>query len=301
MIKLHLLFFILLAMGAAFTSDLKIALKYIKSLGKSGNGPLEFQNPTDIIADRKGNLYIVDSGNNRIQKISSSHTYLAQFGGYGSGQNRLKEPRGCCMGRGFNIYICDTENQRIVQLDHELKYRAEFQLRDNFKEFKNFRAYDICMASNGDIYISETDEGKIIQFTRFDKIKRVFENFSAGIGGFISPVCLRLINYDIFIGDNNSGSVLKFDLFGNFLFSIGSGIRFTPSCIESFDADKIIIANQRINSLEIFNINGQAIKTIDLKKIIPDLGTCSGIAIYKDKLYVLDSHNNKIHILWLEK
>ena len=42
---------------------------FIQSVGGTGNGPLEFVSPTGI-ASFKGRIYVIDSGNNRVQVLS---------------------------------------------------------------------------------------------------------------------------------------------------------------------------------------------------------------------------------------
>ncbi|MBT3715893.1 MAG: hypothetical protein HN550_08670 [Deltaproteobacteria bacterium] len=40
------------------------------SKGSQGSAPEEFKRPTDINVDAKGNIYVVDFCNNRIQKFA---------------------------------------------------------------------------------------------------------------------------------------------------------------------------------------------------------------------------------------
>src|SRR5690242_11326138 len=42
---------------------------FIKSVGGRGTNPLEFNTPHSIAADLKGNIYVADRGNNRIQVL----------------------------------------------------------------------------------------------------------------------------------------------------------------------------------------------------------------------------------------
>ena len=47
--------------------------------GGHGRGPGQFSDPTGLTVDSKGNIFVVDSGNCRIQELSSSGKYLAQW------------------------------------------------------------------------------------------------------------------------------------------------------------------------------------------------------------------------------
>jgi tripartite motif-containing protein 71 len=47
--------------------------------GEHGSGPGQFSNPTGLAVDSKGNVFVVDSGNCRIQELSSTGKYLAHW------------------------------------------------------------------------------------------------------------------------------------------------------------------------------------------------------------------------------
>jgi DNA-binding beta-propeller fold protein YncE len=49
--------------------------------GASGTGPGQFNKPFGLGLDRKGNVFVVDSGNNRIQEFSPTGQYLTQWKG----------------------------------------------------------------------------------------------------------------------------------------------------------------------------------------------------------------------------
>ena len=43
---------------------------FLVEFGSQGSVPEKFERPTDITVDAKGNIYVVDFGNNRIQKLA---------------------------------------------------------------------------------------------------------------------------------------------------------------------------------------------------------------------------------------
>ena len=49
----------------------------VATIGQNGSGNGQFRSVTDIAIDSSGNIYVVDSSNNRIQKFNSS--YVWQF------------------------------------------------------------------------------------------------------------------------------------------------------------------------------------------------------------------------------
>lgn len=80
----------------------------------AGSGPGQFRGATDLAIDnRNGDIYVVDSGNNRVQRFDRDGRFISQFGGAGRGAGQLDRPFGIAIDRDGYIYIADTGNKRI--------------------------------------------------------------------------------------------------------------------------------------------------------------------------------------------
>ena len=51
----------------------------LETWGGTGSGPGLFNNPTGLVVDGKGNLFIADTGNHRVQELSPTGQYMAQW------------------------------------------------------------------------------------------------------------------------------------------------------------------------------------------------------------------------------
>jgi sugar lactone lactonase YvrE len=84
-------------------------------------GSATFSNPTGICVDSSGNLYVADTGNNTIRKITSSGTSSTLAGSAtqsgstdGTGSAGLfSAPSGICIDSSGNLYVADTGNNTI--------------------------------------------------------------------------------------------------------------------------------------------------------------------------------------------
>jgi uncharacterized repeat protein (TIGR01451 family) len=83
----------------------------------------QFNQPAGVAVDRNGNVYIADTGNNTIRKITSGvvSTVAGSIWSFGSadgvGTNALfHQPEGIAVDSSGNIYVADTLNQAIREI-----------------------------------------------------------------------------------------------------------------------------------------------------------------------------------------
>ena len=82
----------------------------------SGDG--QFNGASDIALDDLGNIYVSDSGNNRIEMFDPSGNFVLAWGTEGSGAGQFDRPRGLALNSGRKrIYIVDSDNSRIEVFD----------------------------------------------------------------------------------------------------------------------------------------------------------------------------------------
>lgn len=78
--------------------------------------------PRDVKTDQKGNIFVLDSGDNCIYKFSESGVLLKKAGRKGQGPGEMDRPAGIAIDSSGNIYLNDPFNRRINIYDDELNY-----------------------------------------------------------------------------------------------------------------------------------------------------------------------------------
>jgi DNA-binding beta-propeller fold protein YncE len=87
------------------------------TVGKRGTGPLEFDRPVDLVADRRGRVLVLDRGNARVQILdAATGQYRGAFGKAGSGPGQFRVARHIALATE-RIYVSDQFNFRVVVFD----------------------------------------------------------------------------------------------------------------------------------------------------------------------------------------
>lgn len=73
-----------------------------------------FSNPTDLAIDnRNGEIYVVDAGNNRVQRFNHDGSFLSEFGAMGQANGKFNSPHSIAIDKDGFIYVSDTNNNRV--------------------------------------------------------------------------------------------------------------------------------------------------------------------------------------------
>ena len=81
--------------------------------GKLGEGDGEFTNPIGIAVDARGNVYVGEAGNPRIQKFDSNGRFLSKFGSRGTGNGRFASIDDLAIDAQGNLYVSDSGGDNI--------------------------------------------------------------------------------------------------------------------------------------------------------------------------------------------
>jgi NHL repeat len=84
--------------------------------GGKGTDNGQFDSPTGIAVDNKGNIFVADTGNGRIEKFSPTGVFLNSVGRQGTGYGQLGAPNGIAIDKANNIYVADAGNHVLEKL-----------------------------------------------------------------------------------------------------------------------------------------------------------------------------------------
>ena len=93
---------------------------FAETIGSFGITTGSFDRPVDVARDERGNYYVLDAGNNRVQKFDSFGNFIASWGSRGTREGQFDRPSAIAVGRRDPsnlatevLYLVDTGNNRI--------------------------------------------------------------------------------------------------------------------------------------------------------------------------------------------
>jgi tripartite motif-containing protein 71 len=78
----------------------------------------QFHYPEGIGVDsRQGNVYVADTGNNRVQMFDDYCKFITEWGSPGTANGQFNSPEGITVDKLGHIYVVDRGNDRIEKFD----------------------------------------------------------------------------------------------------------------------------------------------------------------------------------------
>ncbi|MFQ5663304.1 MAG: 6-bladed beta-propeller [Terriglobia bacterium] len=95
---------------AVFNTQTFAFERYVGSPSTPGVGePGRFAAPTNVAVDPKGNLYVTDTWNHRVQIFNRRGRFLRAFGSHGTRPGNFVRPKGIALDSEGHIYVADAE------------------------------------------------------------------------------------------------------------------------------------------------------------------------------------------------
>jgi tripartite motif-containing protein 71 len=131
--------------------------------GSAGNGPGDFDRPSALAIAPGGDVYVADTGNDRVLELSPTGDVLNVWGSKGTADGRFKAPVGVAADAAGDVYVLDSENNRVQEFDSSGGFVAKWGVRgDGAGEFSEPAAIAVDCA--GDVYVADTNNNRVERF-----------------------------------------------------------------------------------------------------------------------------------------
>src|SRR5919108_4316440 len=143
---------------------------FVREIGKFGDNPGEFNLPTTIEQDSKGNFFVNERGNERIQKFDSNWKPILTWGSKGSSDNQFCHMEHIALDKHDNVFVTDPQSDPGCSMKPRvLKFNSNGEFITKFGTYGNqlgeFRDPEhLAIDNDGNVYVSDRKNNDIQVF-----------------------------------------------------------------------------------------------------------------------------------------
>lgn len=278
--------------------------RLLKVFGKQGQAQGEFNYPSGIAIDSKGNIYVADTDNNRIQVFNPEGEFIRQWGEAGDGNGQFSSLWTIAIDGNDNIIVSDTNNHRVQVFDLEGKFLHKIESEGVNAQFRFSCPDGIVWDKQLNIlFIVDSGNHSIKVFDHEGNFLRKWGEFGHDDSQFNDP---RGITFDkqgnLHIVEWNNNRIQVFNKEGHFIRKWGEEeAQFQyPYGIAIDKLGNIFVSDFGNNRIQIFDQNEQFVcqwnhgGNEELQFNMP-----TSITVVSDQriLIVVDKGNHRIQIL----
>jgi len=182
--------------------------------GGPGGQAGQFSSPKGLAVDAKGNIYVADTGNSRIQKFDADGRFVIEFGANGPPEMVLKSPNGVAVDEDGNTYVVDVGTQKLIKFTPDGTFDKVFDGPDT----GFYGPRDIAIGSNKQAYIDDQGRSRIVAF---DLEKQNYSKIWGSAGSEPSQLSgvtgIDIASNMVFVADLGNGRIQIFDLLGQLI------------------------------------------------------------------------------------
>ena len=313
--------------GNARVVRLNLDGTFVSHFGIAGENDGEFENLRGITVDSSGNIYVVDEDldaswvfqESRVQKFSSSGTFLLSFGDTGSlpEDGRLVNPKGIAVQSDGDI-IVSSQNAEKVQIFNSAGVFQSYFGGNGGGDGQFVYPHYLEVNSSDEIYVSDWSNNAIQKFSAIGTFISGFRTSGAVNGRLQEPTDVAVDSSgNIYILDNSGANttarVQKFNSAGVYVDTIIEAGT-TQSVASESETDSPVLGQSAYYmdiidgklyitsrySLQVFNTDGDLLDTVTGQK--DENGTdifkmARGFAFGHDLLFVADRDNARVVVL----
>jgi DNA-binding beta-propeller fold protein YncE len=260
--------------------------------GGRGTREGEFDSPTGIAVDAKGNVLVADTGNGRIEKFSPNGDFVTSMG-------KFEAPNGIAIDRAGNIYVAEVGSKhRIQKLGPDGRFIAQWAPG-------LYGPRRIAIGPDGSIYVVDSGRNRIVKFSSDGQVLGSWGSEGSGDGQFrgLSSVAVDPTTNKVYVADSMNRRIEVFDSEGKLLSKWpvpewGKALGFEDLAVDS-QTGRLYASSAHLNAVFIFDLNGTRVGSLTPKA--PDkLEGPSALALFNRKLYIANMAGNRLSVIDLQ-
>lgn len=139
--------------------------------------PSEFNAPHGIASADDGSVWIADTGNNRIQHLTSQGEIIAVIGSSGTDAGLFQQPEAVVVAPDKTVWVVDTNNHRLQQISAEGKFIRQIGGIGS-KAGQFLKPSRVAVASDGSLWVTDSGNRRVQQLTAEGRFIKQFGRMS---------------------------------------------------------------------------------------------------------------------------
>jgi uncharacterized protein (TIGR03663 family) len=264
-------------------------------IGRLGTGPAEMQKPAGVVLDAQGNIYVVDTDLERVQKFDARGSLIAAQGGPGSEPGQFNQPSDIAVDPAGNVYVADTWNHRIQKFGPDLAPAGSWgqATRDltNPGPSDFWGPRGIAIDRDGNVLVADTGTNRIRRYAPDGTHLGDLGRRGKQIGEFEEPTGVAVgADGSVYVADAGNARIQRFDTQFKFLAAwpledwADRAPRNKPQ-LEALPNGRLIATDPAHSQLLLISALGQVAARLDTAVDVP-LFSPNGIAYDSEREFV---------------
>jgi tripartite motif-containing protein 71 len=241
---------------------------YSSSFGTLGTGNGQFAHPGDVAVGNEGNLFVVDTNNNRIEKFSAAGVFSAELGPKQiPAECQLSRPTAIAITAAGNLVVADSAHKRVVELSPTGACLLKFGAAGTGPgQFAGSGPEGIAIDYHGNIWVSDTYGGRLEKFGEGGKFIRSVGTKGTAYEQLGLPTAVEAApGGQIYVTDWEDDKVAEYGEGGAFIRQFGSqgnepGQLQQPTGIAIDSRGDVWVGDQNNDRVEEFNQAGEYLR-----------------------------------------
>ncbi|MDZ4179379.1 MAG: hypothetical protein U1E29_09125, partial [Coriobacteriia bacterium] len=171
-----------------------------------------YATPYGIAVDSAGDVYVADTKNHRIKKVSPAGEVLAIWGSRGAGVGSFEHPEGVAVGTDGRVFVADTGNDRVQVLAPDGQPLAVWNATSGLH-----RPTGLTFDPGGNLYVADTGKHRIVKFSSAGTQTAIIgSGRGAGNLQFDGPHGLAADATHLYVADTGNKRIQKLTLAGTY-------------------------------------------------------------------------------------
>jgi streptogramin lyase len=276
---------------------------YSSFLGSSGAGNGQFAHPGDVVLDAKGNLWVVDESNNRVEEFNEKGEFVAKFGVVGSGNGQLSRPTSLAIDAKGNFWVTDAGNNRVEEFNEKGEFvKVVGTYGAGNGQFSGPEG--LAIDPKGNIWVSDTYNARVQKFNEKGEFVKVIGTKGSATGQLVEPTGIDIgPGGNVWVTDWANNRVEVFNETGEYVRQFGSegtgnGQFKHPDALAVDIKGNVWVGDQNNERIQEFNQSGEYLVKFGSAGSGAgqfNFGYPMGItADAKGNLWVTDTGNNRL-------